>query len=83
MRIVNGDFDLSDSVEMTFDHRLDDESASRNELGLPDFVLPAESCRLFAYIDSVANGVAEKISIHAGVPRRLILRRSVSDEVIS
>jgi hypothetical protein len=79
---LNGDFDLGQSTEVIFDLRLDGDVASRTELGLADFVLPAESCRLFACIDLVANGVAEKITVHEGIPRRLLLRRSVQHEVI-
>ena len=83
VRIVNGDFDLGDSAEVTLDRRLDDEVVSRSELGMVDYLLPAECCRLFAYIDSVVSGVAEKITVHDGLPRRLFLRRSVPEEVIS
>jgi hypothetical protein len=36
--------------------------------------LPVESCRLLAQIDSLKNGVIEKIVVHDGVPRRLVLR---------
>ena len=82
IRIVNGDFDFDGSAEVTLDRRLDDEVVARRELLLPNFILPAESCRLFAHIDSAVNGMAEKITIQAGVPRRLILRRSVPNEVI-
>lgn len=82
VRIVNGDFDLDDSAELTLDRRLDDEVATRRELGLADFILPAESCRLFAYIDSVVNGVAEKITVQDGIRDDLLCGDRFQNEVI-
>lgn len=79
VKVVDGDCDLSFG-EVTLDVRLDEEAGPRQELALPDFVLPAESCRLLAQINSMANGFVEKITIHDGIPRRVILRCSLAPE---
>jgi hypothetical protein len=41
---------------------------------LISFALPVEGCRLLAQIESLENGVVEKIVVHSGIPRRVVLR---------
>jgi hypothetical protein len=41
--------------------------------------LPIESCRLLAQIVSLKNGVVEKIVVHDGIPRRVVLRGAVPE----
>jgi hypothetical protein len=60
------------------DVRLDDEAAIRAESELGDFSLRPEVCRLFAQIDAVRNGTIEQIVVHAGLPRRVTVRRPLS-----
>jgi hypothetical protein len=82
VRIADGEIVFVRPPEIVVDVKLDAELAQRPELGLADFVLPAETSRLLAHIDSLAAGQIEKITVHAGIPRRVSLRRSVPLEVI-
>lgn len=72
--IVNGEVDL-DSSELLVTYQLEREVTERPELFLCDFELPAETGRLLAQIDAVKNGVIDEIVVHAGVPKKLVLRR--------
>jgi hypothetical protein len=81
VKVVNSDPTI-DSSEVILDVRLEEQAVARQELELADFVLPAESCRLLAQIDSLTNGLLEKIVVHDGIPRRITLRRSAPLEAI-
>ncbi len=60
--------------EVVLDLKLDADLPQRPELDLSDFALCAESCRLLSQIDLLKNGVIEKIVVHDGIPRRVVLR---------
>jgi len=62
--VVNSDVCFDPLPEVVFDVRLDSEVTQRDELDHTDFALPVESCRLLAQIDSLKNGVVEKIIVH-------------------
>ena len=74
VQVTDGDVCFDAPPEVVFDVKLDAEVTRRHELDLTDFVLPVESCRLLAEIDSLKNGVVEKIVVHDGIPRRVVLR---------
>jgi hypothetical protein len=74
VQVTDGDPCFDAPPEAIVDIRLDGDVAARRELDLPDFALPAETCRLLAQIDSLKNGVIEKIVVHDGVPRRVVMR---------
>jgi hypothetical protein len=76
--VTNGEPSLDPEPEVLLDVRLDEDVVSRAELNLGDFDLSAEMRRLFARIVALKNGSAEKITVHAGLPRRVILRPSLS-----
>ena len=76
VQVSNGDVCLDRPPEVVVDVKLDDDVMRRHELTLPDFALPAETCRLLAQIDSLNNGVIERIVVHDGIPRRVVLRRA-------
>ena len=77
--VTKGEPDLG-SVEVVLDLRLDVERVRRRELDLNDFALPFESSRLFTHLGCVEQGVIESITVQDGLPRRLILRQSLSLE---
>src|SRR6266853_4166404 len=60
------------------DVKLDSEDEPRREAGLADFVLGAELVRLMLLLDKIEEGKIAKLEIRAGVPRRVVVERSVS-----
>jgi hypothetical protein len=60
------------------DVKLDSEDEPRREAGLSDFVLGAELVRLMLLLDKIEEGKISKIEIRAGLPRRVVVERSVS-----
>ena len=74
LQVMNGDVSFDVPPEVVLDIKLDADFKQRPELDLSDFVLSVESCRLLAQIDSLKNGVIEKIVVHDGIPRRVVLR---------
>jgi hypothetical protein len=78
VRITDGEVSLDPKSEVIVDVRLDDEASVRAESELSDFSLRPEVCRLFAQIDAVRNGTIEQIVVHAGLPRRVTVRRPFS-----
>jgi len=79
VKVVNGDVCFDTPPEVLVDVKLDSEVTPRTELHLTDFALPVETCRLLAQIDSLTNGVVEKIVVHDGIPRRVVLRGPVGE----
>jgi hypothetical protein len=74
VQVTDGEVLLRASPVICIDVRLDGDTPQSRELDLPDFALPVESCRLLAQIDSIKNGVIERIVVHDGIPRRVVLR---------
>jgi hypothetical protein len=74
VQVIDGDVCFAPLPDVVFDVKLDGDIIQRPELDLSDFALPAESCRLLAQIDSLKDGVVEKIVVHDGIPRRVVLR---------
>jgi hypothetical protein len=58
--------------------KLDGDDGARPEVGLADFALPDEVCRLMARLDQIQHGTIEKIEVRAGVARRLVFSASPS-----
>jgi hypothetical protein len=81
LRVANGDVVFEHPPEIIVDIRLDGDVPQRPELMLADFVLTGEACRLLAQIDSLKTGLVEKITVHAGIPRRMFLRCASPPEV--
>jgi len=57
--------------------KLGAESSARPEALFPDFVLCREFSQLMALLDRIANAKLSKIEIRAGLPRRVLIARSV------
>ena len=72
--VADGEVSFGVPPEVVLDLKLDADLKPRPELRLSDFTLSIESCRLLAQIDSINNGVIERIVVHDGIPRRLALR---------
>jgi hypothetical protein len=79
VQVTDGDVSFDSPSEVVLDVKLDSDVTQRPELDLSDFALPVESCRLLAQIDSMKNGVVEKIVVHDGIPRRVVLRGPVPE----
>jgi len=73
--VTDGEVSFDPRPDVIVDVQLDGDQAERPELKLADFSLRPEVSRLFAQIDALKNGTIEKIVVHAGIPRRVILRR--------
>ena len=74
LNLVVADGEVSSGApEVVLDLKLDADLVQRPELDFSDFALCAESCRLLAQIDLLRNGVIEKIVVHDGIPRRVVL----------
>jgi hypothetical protein len=73
VQVADGDVCLDTSPEVLVDIKLDEDVTRRQELDLMDFALPVESCRLLAKIDFLTDGVVERIVVHDGLPRRVVL----------
>jgi hypothetical protein len=54
------------------DVKLDSDEEPRTELGLTDFVLCDEVCRLMDRFDQLKNAKIERIEVRAGIPRRVV-----------
>ncbi len=79
LQVTDGDVCFDAPPDIVVDVKLDGDIAERPELNLTDFALPVESRRLLAQIDSLKNGVIEKVVIHAGIPRRVVLRGALPE----
>ncbi len=79
LRVVDSDVCFESPPDIIVEVKLDGDITQRHELDLTDFALPVESYRLLAQIDSLKNGVIEKIVVHEGLPRRVVMRGSLTE----
>lgn len=61
------------------DVKLDGDGMARAEAGLPDFVLSQEVRRLLNLIDELENGKIERLEVRAGLPRRAVVQRRLTE----
>jgi hypothetical protein len=59
--------------------KLDSEDHARSEAVLPDFLLCTQFRRLISMLDQIGNGKISRIEIRAGLPRKIVVERSVSE----
>jgi hypothetical protein len=57
--------------------KLDSEDHARSEAVLPDFLLCTQFRRLISMLDQIGNGKIFRIEIRAGLPRKIVVERSV------
>jgi hypothetical protein len=81
LRVIASEVVFDALPDVLIDVRLDEELSGRPEAELTDFALSTELRRLFSAIDTIGNGTIEKIVVHAGVPRRVTIRRPLSEIV--
>jgi len=62
------------------DLKLDSDEIPRPEMGLTDFTLTAEFCRLMDKLDALKHGIIERIEVRAGLPRRMLFRSKLNGE---
>lgn len=79
VQVTDGEVGFDAPPDVVVDIKLDGDVVPRHELNLTDFALPVESCRLLTQIDSLKNGVLEKIVVHDGIPRRVVLRGPLAE----
>ena len=72
--VRGGEVCLDHIPDVSVDVRLDGDIGLRQELDLADFDLPIESRRLLCQLDSLQDGLIEKIVVQDGTPRRVVLR---------
>jgi hypothetical protein len=74
---------LNPAPIVLIDLKLDTDEGPRPELALADFTLGHEVCRLLDRLDEVENGEIERISIRAGIPRRLVLQSGQPVQILA
>jgi len=79
LRVTNSEVSFNPQPDVIVDIRLDADLDLRAELELDDFGLRPEVIRLFAQIDAMKSGIIENIFVRDGIPRRVILRRPLSE----
>ena len=77
VRLQDGD-PVLESTSVLADERLDRPTEPRPEIGLNDFVLCEEWCRLLARFDQIRDGTIEGIDVRAGIPRRIVFEWPVA-----
>lgn len=77
IRLQDGD-PVLDSACVLADERLDRPAEPRPEIGLSDFALCEEWCRLLGRLDQIRDGTIEGIEVRAGIPRRMIFEWPVA-----
>jgi hypothetical protein len=70
---------FSPPPEVLFDLKLDSDIVSRPEIGLADFVLPAEICRLMDRLDNLKTATIEHVEIRGGLARRITFKTSLME----
>jgi hypothetical protein len=78
LMVENGDPILSPAPIVLLDVKLDADEVERHEAALRDFVLRAEVRRLMICLDQLGNGRIERIEVRSGIPRRVIIERSLT-----
>ena len=73
---------LTDSPPLVLaDVQLNAEDQPRPEATLSDFVLSTELVRLVSLLDQIGEGKISRIEIRAGLPRRVVFARLVSEYI--
>jgi hypothetical protein len=65
--------------QVLVDVKLDSDEGLRPEINLPDFVLPAEVCRLMDRLDRLKNATIERVEVRAGIARRVVFRARLAE----
>jgi hypothetical protein len=63
--------------------RFDRKEVPRPELGLADFDLPVEVCRLISLLDELKDGTIQRLEVRAGIPHHLVFETRVSTVLVT
>jgi hypothetical protein len=77
--IQNGDPVFSPEPTVLVDVKLDADEGPRPEVDFTDFVLRDEVRRLMTRLDELQNGTVQSIEVRAGIPRRVIIERGLTE----
>ena len=66
-------------TEIILDVKLDKDDCPRPEYDLADFDFRRQVVQLFARMDSIGNGVVERLEVHAGLPHRIRFKTLASE----
>lgn len=79
LEVRDSDPVFSPLPEVLFEVKLDSDVVPRPEIGLEDFVLPAEFCRLMDRLDNLKTATIEQVEVRAGVARRVIFKSLMTE----
>ena len=79
LRVKDSDPVFDPLLQVLVDVKLDADEGPRLEVDLSDFVLRDEVCRLMARLDELGNGMIESIEVRAGIPRRAVIERRLTE----
>jgi hypothetical protein len=82
VRVQDADPILEHDTVVVIDTKLDKAEEPRAELGLADFELREETCRLMVRLDEIKDGTIERIAVRAGVPRLIVYKSSLSEVLL-
>jgi hypothetical protein len=61
------------------DVKLDGDEGERPEADLADFTLRQEVRRFLAHLEQLKNGTVERVELRNGIPRRIVIKRRLTD----
>jgi len=76
--IENGEPIFQPPPTVLYDLKLDSEESTRPEAALDDFALRAEVRKLMKYLDTLQDGKLARIEVRSGIPRRVLIERSLT-----
>jgi hypothetical protein len=76
--VTDADPMFDDVCVVVIDAKLDKDEVPRPELGLVDFDLRADVCRLFSWLDEAKDGTMQRLEVRAGIPCRLVFGSALS-----
>jgi hypothetical protein len=79
LAIQAGEPIFDQATAVLVDVKLDVDEGPRPEGDLTDFTLQDEVRRLLARLDGIHNGTIARIEVRAGIPRRVIFERRLTD----
>lgn len=79
LEVRDSDPVFSPPPEVLSEVKLDSDLVPRAELLLPDFVLPAEMCRLMDQLDDLKTATIERVEVRDGVARRVIFKTPLTE----
>jgi hypothetical protein len=80
LHIRDGEPVFNPEPTLLLDLNLDSDCNGRPESELADFILCEEFCRLLDRIDALRTGRIQRIEARAGIPRRVLIQRRITDE---